>query len=486
MIKIENLKKPCMRYLAKVIPLAFDESMSYYEFLCSIYKYLKNEIVPVVNNNAEAIAELQEYLENLDLQDEVNNKLDAMYEEGKLQSIIEEFLSLNVTFTYDTVSDLKQATNLIDGTYVETLGYHSMNDNGGAKYKVRTKEENEEADEMFTIALDDPSLVAEIIVEKNTLNIKQIGATGDEDTNDTSIIIAGCQSEYNVFFPEGTYQLDSQLIIKNATNKVISGEGIKKTILLINEELQGDFTSYITTDYAETINNFTFKDISVNMTSQLTTRYGISFMSINGLHVENVELYNNKGYATRFNDSININLNNLYIHDCDGIDNKVGGGIYGTNMKNVQISNSRIINCGDHAFYLNGGIGTSGTYNSENIEINNVYCKNIGYDQYTAGGCLTIYGDIKNITVNNCIIEEAYQGIHISNHGTDLITPSNITISNCVIRNSVTTGIYVEGLSGDPINDITIINNVIDTTETSDGISLRVCVTININSITYT
>ena len=42
-------------YIFKAIPLAFDESMSYYETLLGLLHYLKNVIIPTVNNNADAL-----------------------------------------------------------------------------------------------------------------------------------------------------------------------------------------------------------------------------------------------------------------------------------------------------------------------------------------------------------------------------------------------------------------------------------------------
>lgn len=90
-------------YIFKAIPLAFDESMSYYETLCGLLDYLKNTIIPVVNNNADAVAELQKlyielhnyvenYFDNLDVQEEINNKLDKMVEDGTFDKILNEKL----------------------------------------------------------------------------------------------------------------------------------------------------------------------------------------------------------------------------------------------------------------------------------------------------------------------------------------------------------------------------------------------------------
>ena len=90
-------------YIYKAIPLAFDESMSYYETLCGLLNYLENTIIPTVNNNADAVSELQnlytelrtyvdEYFKNLDVQEEINNKLDEMTEDGTLTNIIKNYV----------------------------------------------------------------------------------------------------------------------------------------------------------------------------------------------------------------------------------------------------------------------------------------------------------------------------------------------------------------------------------------------------------
>lgn len=90
-------------YIYKAIPLAFDESMSYYETLCGLLNYLKNTILPTLNNNADAVSELQNlyielktyvdnYFTNLDVQDEINNKLDEMVDDGSLTNLIKNYV----------------------------------------------------------------------------------------------------------------------------------------------------------------------------------------------------------------------------------------------------------------------------------------------------------------------------------------------------------------------------------------------------------
>ena len=195
MIKIETVGKPYMRYLYKAIPLAFDESMSYYECICNFYNYLKNEIMPALNNNAEAVAELQElfvnleeyvnnYFENLDIQEEVDNKLEEMYENGQLADLIEQFINLQITYTYDDLGDLQEAENLVNGSYVQTLGYDELNDGGGARYKVRNIINTDDVDNVYIVQLANPELIAELIYG-NEIHINQLNGS----TNDIGAII---------------------------------------------------------------------------------------------------------------------------------------------------------------------------------------------------------------------------------------------------------------------------------------------------------
>ncbi len=74
------------------LPTSYLESMSYYEMLCWLCKYLENTINPAINQNAEALKELQSYVanyfDNLDVTEEINNKLDEMADDGTLAEVI--------------------------------------------------------------------------------------------------------------------------------------------------------------------------------------------------------------------------------------------------------------------------------------------------------------------------------------------------------------------------------------------------------------
>jgi len=115
-IKPQTATGAFLRYIAKTIPLAFDESMSYYECICALRDYI-NQFIDNLNNVNDGLAELQtfylqlqdyvnNYFDNLDVQEEINNKLDEMTESGELKTIIGEYLTSlqKIVFVGDSYS----------------------------------------------------------------------------------------------------------------------------------------------------------------------------------------------------------------------------------------------------------------------------------------------------------------------------------------------------------------------------------------------
>lgn len=171
-------------YIFKAIPLAFDESMSYYECLCGLLNYLKNTIIPTVNNNADEVAELQilyeqlrsfvdNYFTNLDVQEEINNKLDEMVKDGTFENILTNYS--NITRVYNTHQDLVNDANaLVNNMKVKTLGYYEINDGGGAEYYITDTLDETKYQEKVN------DLYAELIIKNDTINFKQLGAKCNE------------------------------------------------------------------------------------------------------------------------------------------------------------------------------------------------------------------------------------------------------------------------------------------------------------------
>lgn len=82
----------------KVLPLVYDDSLSYYEVLCKLTKYL-NDLIEDSDRMKENIQALKDafdelkfyvdnYFDNLDIQDEVNNYFDSLKESGEIEAIL--------------------------------------------------------------------------------------------------------------------------------------------------------------------------------------------------------------------------------------------------------------------------------------------------------------------------------------------------------------------------------------------------------------
>ena len=111
------------------LPSSFYASMSYYESMVWLYEYLKNEVIPTVNNNGDAVEELQgkflelneafetlesyieHYFENLDVQQEINNKLDQMALDGTLTNLIKAYIDPLYQAYENEINEIVQGQN---------------------------------------------------------------------------------------------------------------------------------------------------------------------------------------------------------------------------------------------------------------------------------------------------------------------------------------------------------------------------------------
>lgn len=135
--------QPFRFWCQKVLPLVYDESLSYYEVLCKLVDYLNKtmEDVGVLHDDVDnmfesfqdltnwtdqqidavvtAYGELQEYVnnyfDNLDVQNEINNKLDQMSTDGTLTNLISPLLP-NVVSAWLTEHVSPETGYVIDDT----------------------------------------------------------------------------------------------------------------------------------------------------------------------------------------------------------------------------------------------------------------------------------------------------------------------------------------------------------------------------------
>lgn len=111
--------RPFRFWCQKVLPLVYDDSLSYYELLCKVVEYLNNMINDLnklgitINELNDKFNELKSYVDNyfnnLDVQDEINNKIDELIANGQFWSSIPKIMT--VLTDYEDVKKQGLGTN---------------------------------------------------------------------------------------------------------------------------------------------------------------------------------------------------------------------------------------------------------------------------------------------------------------------------------------------------------------------------------------
>lgn len=188
MKKIERLPlRDFTRYCMSIaqVPSSYLAGLTIEEQLLWLCSFLTNEVIPTVNNNGEAVAELQElyiqlkeyvdnYFDNLDVQEEVNTKLEEMAQSGELAELISQYLEAQAIIGFNTSASLAEAQNLANGSFAKTYGREIYSDGQGAFYKIRTRLNSDVPDGYNIIALvNTDNLVAEKINYSSGYELKQ-------------------------------------------------------------------------------------------------------------------------------------------------------------------------------------------------------------------------------------------------------------------------------------------------------------------------
>lgn len=144
------------------------DALTNWQLFCKLGKEI-NKIINSTNSLGTQVVNLTDYVsnyfDNLDVQDEINNKLDQMAQSGELEEIIAQYLNTQAVLGFNTVANMKSATNLTNTSIVKTLGYNSYNDGLGSFYKIRNILNTDVVDNINIIPINaNPNLVAEKII----------------------------------------------------------------------------------------------------------------------------------------------------------------------------------------------------------------------------------------------------------------------------------------------------------------------------------
>ena len=167
------------------------DALTEWQLFCKLGKEInkiidsQNAVGTEMEKFSQAFVELQNYVnnyfENLDVQDEINNKLNEMATDGTLDEIIGKYITNTILRIYKTVSEMKNDTSLQANMICKTQGFYEMGDNGASYYIIL---ENQTANESDIIELNN-GLFAKFIQNTNVINVKQFGCKEDGQTDDS-------------------------------------------------------------------------------------------------------------------------------------------------------------------------------------------------------------------------------------------------------------------------------------------------------------
>lgn len=238
------------------------DAITNWQLFCKLGEEM-NKIIEKVNQAGEqtenltnAFIDLQDYVndyfENLDIQYEVNIKLDEMAEGGELAELIGQYLESQAVIGFNTTSTLAQATNLANGSIARTLGRNQYNDGHGAFYKIRQRTNSDTPDGYNIIVLSNTeNLIAERIVnviETDVYNLQNnLYSNKFNIINSDKAILIG-DSYGTGYTPDGNVEswttklsrklgINCQSFSSNGAGFVATGSGGKTFLTLLQENI---------------------------------------------------------------------------------------------------------------------------------------------------------------------------------------------------------------------------------------------------------
>lgn len=435
-LPIRPFTKFCMSI--GMVPTSYLSGLTIEEQILWFCSYLEKNVIPAINNNAEAVEELQRlyielkdyvdnYFDNLDVQEEINNKLDEMAESGELAEIIAQYLNSNAIFGFNNIEQLKEAEYLQEGSFVQTYGYSEMGDDGASKYKIREVTNQDTIDNMFILALTPENLVAELIIEDNKLNLHQVGIFGDNTTDVTEklqAVIDKVPSGTTIKIPNGQYILTDKITLPNMSTKyiILEGQNRDSSQLLFNlSDTTLDCAIEMKGTGVDVLNKCIIKHLKINNIKENDSS------TTDGIHINN-----------------NYQVNCLEDLSLYGFYNNLdlGNSNWSFTLKNIRSSGCR-----------NDGIHGHGT-------LNNIHLV----------GCDIMYSKNANIFLQgamNCSIEDTDFSVYTNGlYGIYMNYCNGININNCYYESAedctlIMSGIYAESVDGLTINSIDVSRNAI-------------------------
>ena len=394
-------------YIYKAIPLAFDESMSYYETLLGLLNYLKNVVIPTVNNNADAVVELQNlyiqlhdyvehYFENLDVQEEINNKLDEMVRDGTLQEILEEIIVNKLDYYEITTQTNEELQNILDKNSCKIISF--MND----YTSTTTLNLNENTTILLNnhkLTFDIPNYNEDFSASHGFYNFKTTDAFLGYNGNGNIKILNGTIEGGNLSFCHANnIDIENIHFLNCQNNHILEMAGINNLKvnsctfdgIAISENIENNYLEYIQIDYMQYTDFPWFDENSATYDGTINQNWSIENNDFVYPENENYTFYNAIGNHNFINNMYHKNINIIN----NTFTNMTNSGIVYFNLEKSLIKGNTFIR--NNASTIEGAMIVLRSV-SEDITIED----NIFSGNYSAIQCLRMHYNKHNLKIRN-------------------------------------------------------------------------------------
>ena len=220
----------------------------------------------------------------------------------------------SIAKTYNTVADMiAAASNFSKGDTIETNGYYTSGDGGGAQYTI-WQGTVESTDTAFSIQLTS-TLAASVIRNGNNFNVLQYGVKNDGETDVTdmvNLIFTQAPHDSTIYFPAGEYKFTAPIVpnrlaaIKGDISTIFKdntwiSSNTSGTIFNFDVSSMPDFSTYAESDYGTTI-TYNSKTYKLDHDGFSFLNYGLTNTGRMGVNIENI-FFNCNSYDVSFDAS---------------------------------------------------------------------------------------------------------------------------------------------------------------------------------------
>ena len=420
------------------------DALTEWQLFCKLGKEInkiidsENTLGTQMENVTNAFIELQNYVDNyfknLDVQDEINNKLNEMAQDGTLAEILANYL--NLTRFIDTTTNLineTSTTKIKNGYIIETFGYNKIGDGGNTKILITDVIPQNK----FYFTLQN-NLYGIPLTNKE--NVLIYGIKNDGVTDNTTLLNQLINYTNKLYFPAGTYLLN-ELNIDNKSNFEIYGDGYN-SILKCNNPNTKTFFYFIKMSNGENYKCHNLKLDSLYIGLNMT----FTFINASNSTLENCFITGSTAQRT-------VNIQNY--------DTKYG---YNNTIKNNYVLKDNQTCISGALIECTGEIKNGEPQFLHNTKIvnNTCICKCSVYTgDIDLFDCIETDNCYDTLINNNYCETTMHHGISLDTRNIRTICSNNHVVSKSTIS-GIKNGIEITGTYGAELMEGIVSNNIID------------------------